>query len=88
MDDIEADLAGLSVEDKSDGPSVEERQAPEPAKVEAQAYPWMHMTSTLDACFKETESESTTDVRILYISVDCSTHRDALGKHTNRVGRC
>ncbi|KAF8915158.1 hypothetical protein CPB85DRAFT_1433073 [Mucidula mucida] len=61
MDDIEADLAGLSVEDKSDGPSVEEIQAPEPAKVEAQAYPWMHMTSTLDACFKETESESTTD---------------------------
>ncbi|KAF9035044.1 hypothetical protein BDZ89DRAFT_1036335 [Hymenopellis radicata] len=56
MEDVEADMATLNVEDKSHEPSTEET---DPPIVEAQAYPWMHMTSTLDACFKETESEST-----------------------------
>lgn len=44
------------------GPAALE-QAPmrtsDPLQVAAQVYPWMHMSSTLDACFKDAEAAAT-----------------------------
>ncbi|KAK0230267.1 hypothetical protein IW262DRAFT_1453172 [Armillaria fumosa] len=55
-----------NVQDDSSAPSVPAGPEPErtsdPLQIAAQVYPWMYMTSTLDACFKEAEATAKRDL--------------------------
>ncbi len=57
-----------NVQDDSSASSLPAGPEPErtsdPLQIAAQVYPWMYMTSTLDACFKD--AETTAKVSICY----------------------